>query len=261
MEYRSMTSRTKVAGAWLCLVSLSPLLAGCGASGGGYASPEAVASAAKAAIDKKDMGAFYDCLTEESQNTLAGTAVLVGSMMKMMSGMAAMGGPEAQAEAEKEVGEMTAIMEKHGVTEESLKDANPNPAMMGDSQAIGALANVVKDKRAFVHDVFTALDKMKKGGPNLSQQFTGELKDLKIDGDRATAKLTTQRGEEELDFRKTAAGWKLHIDMEKMGRGTAGPASAEDATEIPAADPFAPSAVDNDAEIEVDSEVEANDQK
>jgi len=225
-----MTSRTKSAGAWLCLLSLSPMFAGCDIAGGGYASPEAVASAAKAAIDKKDMGAFYDCLTEESQNTLAGTAVLVGSMMKMMSGMAAMGGPEAQAEAEKETAEVTAIMEKHGVTEESLKDANPNPAMMGDAEAIGKLAGVVKDKRAFVHDVFTALDKMKKGGPDLSQQFTGELKDLKIDGDRATAKLTTARGEEELDFRKTAAGWRLHIDMEKMGRGAGGPPPAGDST-------------------------------
>ena len=220
-----MTSRTKSAGAWLCLLSLSPLLAGCGAPGGGYASPEAVATAAKAAIDKKDMGAFYDCLTEESQNTLAGTAVLVGSMMK--SGMVAMGGPEAQAET----AEVAAIMEKHGVTEESLKDANPNPAMMGDSQAIGALANVVKDKRGFVHDVFTVLDKMKQGGPDLSQQFTGELKDLKIDGDKATAKLITQRGEEELDFRKSAAGWKLHIDMEKMGRGSPAAAPTGDATE------------------------------
>ncbi|MBA3485381.1 MAG: hypothetical protein H0T51_26600 [Pirellulales bacterium] len=251
-----MTSRTRSAGAWLCLLSLSPLLGGCGASSGGYDSPEAVAAAAKAAIDKKDMGAFYDCLTEESQNTLTGSAVLVGSMMKLRASMAAMDGPEAQADAEKETAEVTTIMEKHGVTEESLKDANPNPAMMGDSQAIGALANVVKDKRAFVHEVFTALDKMKQGGPDLSQQFTGELKDLKVDGDKATAKLTTQRGEEELDFRKTAAGWKLHIDMEKMGPRSTGAPPMVDATEIPAADPFAPPATEEDAELEVDSESE-----
>jgi hypothetical protein len=224
-----MTSRKRFAGAWLCLVSLTPLLAGCGASGGGYASPEAVAGAAKAAIDKKDFGAFYDCLTEESQDMLAGSAVMVGSMMKMMSGMAAMGGPEAQAEAQKETGPVIAVLEKHGVTEEALKNANANPATMGDPQAVASLANVVKDKRGFVNDVFTELEKQKKGGPDLSEQFSGELKDLTIDGDRATAKLMTPRGEEELDFRKTADGWKLHIDMQKVGRGAAGPPSEAEA--------------------------------
>ena len=243
-----MTSRSTSAGAWLCFVSLLPLLAGCGAASGGHASPEAVAAAAKAAIDKKDMGAFYDCLTEESQNVLAGTAVMVGSMMKVMSGMAAMGGPEAKAEAEQEVGEVTAVMEKHGVTEESLKGADPNPAMMGDTQAISGLADVVKDKRAFVDDMFTALDKMKQGGPDLSEDFNGELKDLEIDGDTATAKLTTRRGDQELDFRKTAAGWKLHIDMQKM-RGPAGPPmppgdgptlEIDGAAAPPAADPSGP---------------------
>lgn len=250
-----MIHRKQYAGAWLCLFSLSPLVMGCGGSGGGHASPEAVAAAAKSAIDKKDMGAFYDCLTEESQNVLAGTAVMVGSMMKMMTGMAAMGGAEAKAEADKEVGEVAAVLEKHGVTEESLKGADPNPAMMGDSQAIGALADVVKDKRSFVDDMFTALNKMDKGGPDLSQQFSGELKDLKFDGDKATAMLTTARGEQELDFHKTAAGWKLHIDMQKM-RGPAGAPDdgamldVEGGSVPPAADPFGTPPPGDDGENE-----------
>lgn len=224
-----MTSCSTTARAWICLVGLAPQLLGCGGSGGGggHASPESVAAAAKKAIDEKDMGAFYDCLTVESQNVLAGTAVMVGSMMKLMAGMGALGGPEVQAEAQQDAAEMTAILEKHGVTEESLKGASPNPAMMGDPQAISGLADAVQDKRALVHDVFTLLDKLREGDSDMGSQFTGELKDLKIDGDRATAKLMTPRGEEELDFHKTADGWKLHIDMGKIGRGAAAAPPAE----------------------------------
>jgi hypothetical protein len=258
-----MTSRTKSAGAWLCLLSLSPLLAGCGASGGGYSSPEAVAVAAKAAIDKKDMGAFYDCLTEESQQVMVGAMVMAGSMMQMMSAMAAIGGPEAMAEAKKEVGDVPAVMEKHGLTEESLKGANSDPTKE-KMQAMAGLAEAVKDKRSFVYDMFSALDKLKAGGPELSQNFSGELSDLKIDGDKATATLMTPRGEEELDFHKTAAGWRLHIDLEKM-RANAGPTmqssggptinlSGEDGA--PAADPFGPPAIEEDAEAEVEVDIE-----
>lgn len=228
-----MNVPAKNLGAWLGVVALTAQLAGCGAAGGGggHASPEAVAAAAKSAIDKKDMGAFYDCLTVESQNVLAGTAVMVGSMMKLMAGMGALGGPEAQA-AQQETAEMAAVLEKHGLTDETLKNVGPNPAMMNDPAAIGALADAVKDKRALVHDVFTVLDKMREGDSDLGSQFTGELKDLKIEGDRATAKLLTPRGEEELDFHKTADGWRLHIDLNKINRGaspTAPPSAAASA--------------------------------
>jgi hypothetical protein len=238
----TMTTQVRATGACICVLSLLPTLAGCGV---GYSSPEAVASAAKMAIDNKDMAAFYDCLTEESQDTLAGTAVMVGAMMKMMSGMAAMGGAEAAAKAEQATTEVAAVMDKHGVTEDDLKNAGANPMMMTDSKAIASLAGVVTDKRAFVDDMFTVFNKASNGGPDLGEKFTGELKDLKITGDRATAKLATARGDQELDFHNTATGWKLHIDMEKMA-ANAGPSPIGSPADGPA-NPFGASPAEGPA--------------
>jgi hypothetical protein len=73
----------------------------------------------------------------------------------------------------------------------------------------------VADKRAFVAEVYTAMNDSGKGG-DLAGKLNGELKNLKIDGDKATATLVTADGEEELDFRKTAEGWKMHIDIAKL---------------------------------------------
>lgn len=226
-----MTNRFQYAGAWIFLASLLPTcLSGCG-SAQGFDSPEECCLEIKTSIEKKDMGGFYDCLTEESQDVVAGSMV----MMKMMSGMAAaMGGPEAA----KDFAEIDAALEKHGVTKEAFEKAAPDRQQLKDPDAVKDLAVVVKDKRAFVVDMFAAMEKSGKVA-NLRDKLNGELKDLKIEGDKATATLETPQGDEELDFRKTANGWKLHIDLQKLA-AKAGPAPNAGFSEEPQAPPLPP---------------------
>lgn len=215
-----MTARTRWTAAWICLLSLSPAcLTGCGGPVQGSESPEACCLKIKEAIEKKDMGGFYDCLTDESQDVMVSSMVMVKSMVAMMS---AMGGPEAA----KEFAPIDAVMEKHGVTNEAIAEVAPNQmTWMEDRASVGKVANIVADKRGFVAEVYAAMDKAGKGG-DLSSKLNGELKDVKIDGDQATAKLVTAEGEEELDFRKTATGWKMHIDMAKLAAKSGRPAAA-----------------------------------
>lgn len=216
-----MSARNRWTAVWICLLCLSPaLLTGCGGPAAqGSESPEAVCLKIKESIEKKDMGGFYDCLTEESQDVMVGSMIMVKSMMAMAS---AMGGPEAA----QEFAPIDAVMEKHGVTNEAIAAAAPNQmAMMEDPASVAKAADIVADKRAFVTEVYAAMDKAGKGG-DLSSKLNGELKDMKIEGDTATAKLVTADGEEELDFRKTATGWKMHIDMAKLAAKSGQPPAA-----------------------------------
>jgi hypothetical protein len=214
---------------WLAasvLVVMTAAPIGC-SGGAGYETPEASFAAMKEAAKKKDFAAIYDCLSAETQDMMAGGLVMMGSMMKMMSGMAAMGGPEAAAEAEKSLGALTAVLEKHGVTEEALEKVQPDPQAMGDPSAIGKLASVVKDKRAFVADVMNVMQQSDQGGQfndKFEENVSGELKEVKIDGNNATATLVTASGEEPIEFRKEDSGWKVHLPMDRMGSGgDAGP--------------------------------------
>ncbi len=216
-------------GASLCLLSLSTSLLGCGGGSGStaegdFATPEACYQAVKKAVEAKNWGGFYDCLTADSQEIVAGSMVLMGNMVKMMSGMAAMAGPEAAAKAEKEMSAVTTVLEKHGVTEDAMKGFSPDPETMQQPEAIKKLAAVAKDKRAFVADMFAAMETMGQGGPDFDKKLAGELKDVKIDGDHATAKVIGAEGEQELDFRQTAEGWKLYIDLNKIQDPGSGPA-------------------------------------
>jgi hypothetical protein len=222
-----MNARTRWTAAWICLLSLSPAcLTGCGGPAQGSESPEACCLKIKKSIENKDMGGFYDCLTDESQDVLVGSMIMMKSMMAMAS---AMGGPEAA----QKFAPIDDVMEKHGVTVEAIKAAAPNALTMAEDPAsVAEIADIVADKRAFVAEVYAAMDKAGQGG-DLAGKLNGELKDLKIEGDKATANLVTADGEEELDFRKTATGWKMHIDLAKLAAKAGPPRTAID----PSADP------------------------
>ena len=87
-------------------------------------------------MQAEDMEKFCGCLTPESQDLMAGVLVMSGAMMKGMAvGMAAMGGDEAKAEAEKKFAPIDEVLTKHGVSPEELEKedmdvpADPKAAM------------------------------------------------------------------------------------------------------------------------------------
>jgi hypothetical protein len=222
-----MPARFRLIAALLALAALLPTTLGCGgsASGGDFSTPEACFASMQTAGKNKNIAGMINCLTVESQEVLCGGMVLMGNMMKMFGGMAATGGDQG-AEMKQQAEAIAAVLEKHGVTEDALKDAAPTAEMASDAGAIRKLAGVVSDKPQFIADMFAVMEKSSQGG-NFSEEFesqiAGTLKDVKVEGDSATGTIVTTKGEEPIAFRKTAEGWKLHIELPAMGGGMPGP--------------------------------------
>lgn len=223
-----MLVRSPSTGYLACLLALLPAVVGCG--GSAFSTPEACFQSMQRAGHNKDVAGMMQCVTDESQAILSGGLVMMGSAMKMMGGFAAMGGEQAEgqaAELKKLAEEVDGVLTKHGVTEEALESAAPSLQSTPDSTAIRKLSDAIGDKPRFIADMFAVLQKSQQGSEfskEFEDQIAGSLKDVKIEGDSATATIVTASGESPVEFRKTAAGWKLHIDLPTMGPGAAPPA-------------------------------------
>lgn len=209
----------------IACVALTLTCIGC--SGNGFESPEACFKSIRTAAHNKDMGALAKCLDEESQNAMAGMLVMVGSMMKAPGSMAAMMSGGKPEDAQKGIDAIEAAFKKHGLTDELLQKEMAAMQSAGGAEGVTHLSTLVKDKPAFIADMYAAMQQLggaAKFGEQFEEQIAGELKDVKIDGDKASAVVVTAKGEEPLAFRKTAAGWKLHIELNQMGPAGAGAA-------------------------------------
>jgi hypothetical protein len=207
----------------VCLLSITAVSIGCNGSAGGgnFDTPEACFQSIRQAALNKDIPGLCRCLTVESQNVLAGGMVMMTGMLKMMGGMAAMGGPEAAAQSQQMMAAVSTVLAKHGITDAALAGIQPNPQTMSDPNAVAALADPVKDKPQFIADMFGALEQFNQNqgfGDQFTEQIAGTLKDVKIDGDTATAVVVTTKGEEPLEFRNTPEGWKLQISLPPMSQ-------------------------------------------
>jgi hypothetical protein len=200
----SLFRRAFVAIGFLALASAL----GCG--GGKYDSPEACFRTMQVAAHNEDWPAVCDCLTADSQEELAGMLVMAGTMMKMQSDSA----PVVEA------------LEKHGVTDEALQEQGASIFAMSNPGALRGLAKLVKDKAAFIADMIVAMQKLRSATQFNSQfenQIAGELSDVKVTGDEATAVVVGAEGKTKtpVEFRKTPEGWKRHVNLGAMGLGAA----------------------------------------
>jgi hypothetical protein len=219
------------------LVIAGGLVAGC--SGGrtpqAFNTPEECFQFAQQAANQKDYVAAVDCMTEDTQETMAGVMVTAGTMTKAVAGMAAAFG-DASEDAEKvqaSLEKIDAVLEKHGVTDQTLEEAaqagglggafadaaggaeqDPEQAMEG----IRAMAAPVKDPRTFIADMITAMDGLgDNAGENPVQGFAGELTNVQIKGDQATATVKKSDGQENpIGFKKTNRGWRIHLDPQML---------------------------------------------
>lgn len=203
------------------VLALALLSASVGCSGGSFESPEACFQSIRVAAHNKDMQGIVNCLTDESQEALAGMLVMAGGMVsRMPSGMAPLAGAAGSDEAKQAATTIKGVLKKHGVSDEELETRTANPLLLASAAGIRELSSLVSDKQAFIADMYAALQTMGQGaqfGAQFEEQIAGELKDVKVDGDQATAKVVTASGEEPLMFRKTPTGWKLHIDLSNVG--------------------------------------------
>jgi hypothetical protein len=223
-------------GNWLAIVATGALVVGCagtGTSPQAFNTPEECFQFAQKAASEKNYTAAVDCMTVDTQETLAGVMVAGGTMMKAVSGMAAAfgGGGEDAEKIKKDLEKIDAVLAKHGVTEKTLEEAGKTPGLEGAfgdftnsgqapdptkaMEGIRAMAKPIKDHRAFIADMITTFDAIgdNAGGENPVHGLIGELKNVQINGDLATATIKTSAGQENpISFKKTARGWRIQLD-------------------------------------------------
>jgi hypothetical protein len=194
------------------------LLTGCSNSGGsgGGATPEETFKSAQAAAEKNDYKAFMSTMTPESQETYAGMIAFGGAMVQAFAGL---GGPEGAEDAKK----VKEVLDKHGLTEETLKKADPTAA--DPIAGMKSLVEPVKDKPAFVADMMAALKSSKDFKDKSPLQKGTTLKDVKIDGDSAKGTIETEvEGKKEsspIGFKKIDGKWL--IDLTETIKSSMGP--------------------------------------
>ncbi len=183
-----------------------------------HRSPEAVFQTAKTATENQDWEKFCDCLTPESQDNLAGMLVYGAMMVRSMSGMAAMAGPDKAREAEEKMKPVMAVLERHGLDEQTLKEsqAETQRAVGGNRQEmIQKLVSPIKDRGKFVADMINAMREMGQQENATPFQSDARLEDVKIDGDSATGQIVqTKNGVERKDgirFQKISGRWKIDL--------------------------------------------------
>jgi hypothetical protein len=184
-----------------------------------YKSPEEVFATAKAANAKEDQKGLYSCLTGESRDVVAGTMVLVASLHKAFAGIDKDGKDEGKEKAIDEV------FAKHGVTEAQLKSlqkyqpGNPNDPQAA-RKALKKLAELVKDRMAFLCDMTAALKKFDSSKSDGLFAKDAVPRDLQVEGDYASATIVRVRNGEErrtpIAFRRVAGEWRIEIPSESL---------------------------------------------
>ena len=177
----------------------------------GYASPKAVFAAAVEASKKKDFKTFAGLLTTESQGKLASQLAGLGAMLKMMAAF------DKEGKMKDKLPELEKIMDKHGLTKDvmgKLKQTKDPKEIEANNKTIAA---VIKDKPAFVADVMKWLDAANPGKSKGGPLDDAELKDVKVNGDKATGTVVTKVSgkEEPMEFAKVGGGWRIVLPEPK----------------------------------------------
>ena len=174
-----------------------------------FATPKAVFDAAVKASKAKDFKAFAAVFTPESQAKLAGQLAGLGVMFKAFSAF------DKEGKMKDKLADFDKIMDKHGLT----KDVMGKLKQTKDAKEIEAnnkvIATAIKDKPGFVADVMKWLDAANPGKNKGGPLDEATLKDVKIDGNKATGTVVTKEKEEPMEFAKVGGGWRIVLPEPK----------------------------------------------
>ena len=169
----------------------------------GFETPESAYTAIAKAADDRDNKALVAAFTVDSQQAIAG--------QMMFALMFAGAFDESQQENAK------ALLARHGLTEET--NLEQSAARIAEDatqlQRMQALGSLFQNPAAFATEVFDFFDRL----PNASGKFdlvSGELHDVKIEGDTATAVVKHRRGRKPIAFRRSKAGWLLELTEDQF---------------------------------------------
>jgi hypothetical protein len=212
-------------------VLLCGLLAVCitvlaGPAGGGdkdakkYDSPQTVFDAATKAAKDKDWKTLHGCLTRDSRDVLTGQIAFLGLFFRGVAGKV-----DPSGKAAEKLAPLETIYKKHGLTKEVLeKMKKDSPKASQDpkeeAKAMKKLAEPIKDQVGFITAVLKVLD---EANPKQQKNPLGDakLKDVKVDGDKATGTQVTKSGDKEKEqtvtFVKEGGGWRMVLPLPQMG--------------------------------------------
>jgi hypothetical protein len=191
-----------------------------------YKTPQEVFDAIKEAAKKGDLKAYYALVEPESVRRLA--AALAVSTHGLRTAADA---GKLEMKMKERFKPVFAVMDKHGLTSAASKkikriELDEDPAKT--VKAARPLLELIKDQRGFVADMLTTLTG--KDDEKLKLLAKARLKDVKIDGDRATGQVVnTVKGKERStrqEFVKVGKGWMMKLDFtggkkeSKSGKGT-----------------------------------------
>ena len=215
----------------------------------GGESPQAVVDRMRKAGESKNFPEAVACLSPNARKDMAtalylGATMMVafsqmgsqmgGAMMEGVAGMAeGMGGNVSEADKAKAKEEMeksqkelaalsekyNAVMQKHGLPV-LPKEGEAPPAELSKEEMDKKFAAL--DHSAFVAETMALLDSMPgehKSDSGPFQMPAGNLENLKIEGDKASASL----GGEAMNFVQVDGRWFLDVDMMGGAGGPGGP--------------------------------------
>jgi hypothetical protein len=179
-----------------------------------HKTPEECFEAVLTAFDKEDFHLLLRCVTPAVQKRMAGRMAASGLQLRE-------GGPEEIARKYKPA---FAVLDKHGLTEKATRDLDRERSGL-TKKGRQAAVKLLADPAAFTADFLTAMHKI---DPKLGRkdEKKPKLVDVKIDGDKATAKLIEyhrskpkdkDKGELEerkiaVTFEKINGGWRIDPD-------------------------------------------------
>ncbi len=199
----------------LLIAALAAGGCGGGGSGGGTgmagATPQDTFEAMKGAAAKQDWTGMVSCMTPETQEMMLGGMAMMVQFMGMVPG----GADKLKGANE--------ILTKHGVK----LDATPqlpgltggDPTKANPQDAMKKLTADVKDKAACLGELMAWLqkngDENTKKSLNSDEIATSTLTDVKIDGDKATGKLTSKKDgkdqTQDVQFKKIDGKWYAEL--------------------------------------------------
>jgi hypothetical protein len=172
-----------------------------------HATPEAVFAAFNQAAAEKDWATMASCLERESQ---------VGMSLVMMipAGLMAAFDPDAEKEFRE-------LLQRNGLDEDQIEAGDPN---QGLDEAIDELSASIENPAALLADIMKFLDAREDGegggGFGLSE---GELLDLDVQGDTATATVKSEGQSHPIEFKKLNGSWKIRFSPESLMMDGGGP--------------------------------------
>jgi len=177
-----------------------------------YKTPQDVFDAFVVAGQKDDHKTVAALLAPQAQKDVAAIlAILIGADRPMLE-------ESKEEDAQKLLKTFKPVydtMDKHGVTVKVLEKVKKSKDKKEMEKSKKAVLAVIKDPEAFIVDVMTAVDKLGFGGEKAKTKE--ELKDLKIDGDKAKGTLvrTTKFEDKEsvkkepIEFVKINGSWRV----------------------------------------------------